>query len=118
MNIKFGDVLLADFGKNNGSIQGGCRPCVVIQNDIGNLYSPTLIVVPLTTEMKKLNMPNHRILYRSTCNGLKRDSMVLGEQICVINKDVVKDKLGRVTEKEWNVVESAFKASFPKTLNA
>ena len=118
MDIRYGDILVVDLGKAPKGIQGGVRPAVVIQNDIGNYYSPTIIVVPLTKEIKKVNMPTHRILYKNHKNGLKHDSMILGEQIRIINKEVIKYKLGELDEYEWGEVEDAFKASFPKQARA
>ena len=61
MTVNFGDVMMIDFGKDKiNSVQVGVRPGVIIQNDIGNKYSPTSIAVPLTSEIKKLNMPCHK----------------------------------------------------------
>lgn len=114
MDIKYGDVLWADLGKTPKGIQGGERPVIVIQNDAGNFFAPTLIIVPLTKEIKKINQPTHCILQMSKENGLYTDSMVLGEQIRIISKDVIKGKIGRLNEKEWRDVEKAFKSSFPQ----
>lgn len=61
-NYRRGDIYLADLGEHHGHIQGGTRPVVVVQNDYGNRFAPTLIVVPLTTEIKKADMPTHYVL--------------------------------------------------------
>lgn len=114
MDIKYGDVLWADLGKMPKGIQGGVRPVIVIQNDAGNFYAPTLIIVPLTKEIKKVNQPTHCVIEKNHMNGLQFDSMVLGEQIRIISKDVIKYKLGSLNEKEWDNVEKAFKSSFPQ----
>ena len=98
MEIRFGDVVWVDFGENSiGSVQKGKRPAVVIQNDIGNKFSPTSIVVPITSAIKKLNMPCHKLLRCTKENGLTEDSMVLGEQVQVVSKTDIISKLGTCT---------------------
>lgn len=115
MEIKHGDILWVDLGKTQKGIQGGTRPVVVIQNDVGNYFAPTIIIVPLTKQIKKINQPTHCIIYKSKENGLLFNSMVLGEQIRIVSKSVVKHKLGSLNKKEWENVERAFKSSFPQT---
>lgn len=89
------DIFYADLSKNSvKSEQGGIRPVIVIQNDTGNKYSPTILVLPMTKEIKKLNMPTHCIVHKSNLNGLSVDSMVLAEQIRVIDKSRLLDKIG------------------------
>ena len=107
--MKMFDIYYADLSKNTvNSEQGGIRPVIVIQNDIGNRYSPTLIVLPITSEIKKENMPTHCILHRSIKNGLKVDSMVLAEQIRVIDKSRILDYIGYLdnTNEQNNVINS------------
>ena len=107
--MKMFDIYYADLSKNTvNSEQGGIRPVIVIQNDIGNKYSPTLIVLPITSEIKKENMPTHCILHRSIKNGLKVDSMVLAEQIRVIDKSRILDYIGYLdnTNEQNNVINS------------
>ena len=107
--MKMFDIYYADLSKNTvNSEQGGIRPVIVIQNDIGNKYSPTLIVLPITSEIKKENMPTHCILHRSIKNGLKVDSMVLAEQIRVIDKSRLLDYIGYLdnTNEQNNVINS------------
>ena len=107
--MKMFDIYYADLSKNTvNSEQGGIRPVIVIQNDIGNKYSPTLIVLPITSEIKKENMPTHCILHRSRKNGLKVDSMVLAEQIRVIDKSRILDYIGYLdnTNEQNNVINS------------
>ena len=107
--MKMFDIYYADLSKNAvNSEQGGIRPVIVIQNDIGNKYSPTLIVLPITSEIKKENMPTHCILHRSIKNGLKVDSMVLAEQIRVIDKSRILDYIGYLdnTNEQNNVINS------------
>lgn len=89
------DIYYANLSKNTvASEQGGVRPVIIIQNDIGNKYSPTVIVLPITSEIKKANMPTHCIIHKSVKNGLKVNSMVLAEQIRVIDKSRLKDYIG------------------------
>lgn len=80
-----GDVFLCDFGpfQENSCKQGGCRPCVIVQNNIGNAYAPTIIVVPMTTKHKK-HIPTHMLI--SNYNALEQYSLVLGEHICTVDK--------------------------------
>lgn len=76
-SFRRGDIYLADLGEHHGHIQGGTRPVVVVQNDYGNRFAPTLIVVPLTTEIKKADMPTHYILRHQ--RGLDKPCMALSE---------------------------------------
>lgn len=115
MTIKFGDVMMIDFGEYDKSVQGGIRPGVIIQNNIGNRYSPTSIAVPLTSEIKKTNMPCHTVLHKNEVNGLLEDSMVLGEQVRVIDKNAIKFKMGALSDDECNIVLGAYFANVPKT---
>ena len=106
--MKMFDIYYADLSKNTvNSEQGGIRPVIVIQNDIGNKYSPTLIVLPITSEIKKENMPTHCILHRSIKNGLKVDSMVLAEQIRVIDKSRLKTKIGHLNKSQIKDLDKA-----------
>lgn len=97
--IKRGDIFYADLRPVVGSEQGGVRPVVIIQNDIGNRYSPTTIVVPLTSKKKK-NIPTHEILTTEDAPGLAVDSTVLCECIKSIDKDRIMEKIGKVRNKE------------------
>lgn len=114
MDIRFGDVVQVDFGKTTGSVQGNVRPCAIIQNDVGNKYSPTTIVIPFTSELKKVNMPVHDILHKSESNGLKNDSLILGEQVRVIDKSMVLYKLGSLSEDECNKVIGVYLRNLPR----
>ena len=107
--MKMFDIYYADLSKNTvNSEQGGIRPVIIIQNDIGNKYSPTLIVLPITSEIKKENMPTHCILHKTEYNGLKVDSMVLAEQIRVIDKSRILDYIGYLdnTNEQNNVINT------------
>ena len=97
MKVNMFDIFYANLSKNTvKSEQGGIRPVIIIQNDVGNKYSPTVIVLPITSEIKKENMPTHCVLHKSCGNGLEEDSMVLAEQIRVIDKSRLLDRIGHL----------------------
>lgn len=112
-NIKFGDVIQVDFGDTIGCVQGAQRPAVVVQNDQGNRYSPTTIVIPLSKELKKLNMPVHDVLYKSKTNGLSEDSVILGEQLRVIDKSTIIYKRGYLNRDEIQKVIAVYVNNLP-----
>lgn len=94
------------------SEQGGIRPVIIIQNDVGNKFSPTVIVLPITSEIKKKSMPTHCVLHKTDRNGLEMDSMVLAEQIRVIDKSRLLDKIGYLDNiKEQNDVINTYLAN-------
>lgn len=113
MMINMFDIFYADLSKGTmRSEQGGIRPVIIIQNDIGNRYSPTVIVLPVTSEIKKMNMPTHSVIHKTYKNGLSTDSMVLAEQIRVIDKNRLHDKIGYVDNAdEQNDVIKAYLAN-------
>lgn len=93
-----GEIYLVDFGDIIGSEQGGLRPALVVQNNIGNTYSPTTIICPLTTKPKNF-IPTHVSIPQYEC-GIYQDSTVLCEQVRVIDKIRIKKKLGEIKSKE------------------
>lgn len=107
------DIFYANLSKNAvQSEQGGIRPVIIIQNDVGNKYSPTVIVLPITSEIKKENLPTHCVLHKTDRNGLETDSMVLAEQIRVIDKSRLLDKIGYLDDmKEQNDVINTYLAN-------
>ena len=111
--MKMFDIYYANLSKNSvESEQGGIRPVIIVQNDIGNKYSPTVIVLPMTSEIKKSSMPTHCILHKSNINGLKVDSMVLAEQIRVIDKSRLQQYIGFLDNtKEQNEVINSYLAN-------
>lgn len=113
MAINMFDIFYADLSKNTiGSEQGGLRPVIVIQNDTGNKYSPTVIIAPITSEIKKINLPTHCILHKTKNNGLQKNSMVLAEQLKSIDKSRLKEKLGYLDSVgEQNAVIKAYIAN-------
>lgn len=88
-NFKRGDIFYADFGEGIGSEQGGIRPVVIVQNDVGNKFSPTLIVSPLTSKMMKTKLPTH-VMIKASESGLPKDSIALTEQVRVLDKSRIK----------------------------
>ncbi len=97
MVIKRGDMFYADLSPVVGSEQGGVRPVLIIQNDIGNMHSPTVIAAAITSQKGKSRLPTH-IEIHSQGNGLKSDSVVLAEQIRTIDKSRLKEKIGHVDD--------------------
>ena len=97
MVIRRGDMFYADLSPVIGSEQGGIRPVLVIQNNVGNKYSPTVIVSAITSQMNKNKLPTHIELDQAGC-GLKSDSVVLTEQIRTIDKSRLKEKIGHIDD--------------------
>lgn len=104
-----GEIWLADLGERDGNIQSGKRPVIVLQNDIGNKYSPTTIVVPLTSQIKNL-LPVHCDL-GVEC-GLKKISTSLMEQITTINQSQLIKRIGALDEEGYKAIKRAIVASF------
>lgn len=104
--IKRGDVYYADLSPVVGSEQGGIRPVLIIQNDIGNKYSPTVIVTAITSQLTKAKLPTHIELKKGQF-GLPKDSVVLLEQIRTLDKRRLKDKVGALDEKYMRYVDRA-----------
>lgn len=94
LEIKRGDVYLADLSPVVGSEQGGLRPVLIVQNDVGNKYSPTVIVAAITSQISKSKLPTH-IEIKANEFGLTKDSVLLLEQIRTIDKRRLRQKLGR-----------------------
>ncbi|ONI40075.1 hypothetical protein AN640_05910 [Candidatus Epulonipiscium fishelsonii] len=100
---KRGDLYEADLGVGDGSEQAGIRPVLIIQNNIGNHYSPTVICVPLTSKCKK-DMPTHYTLTKEQYDFLTYDSIVLCEQIKTISKSRLSHRIGMVTKEDMKFV--------------
>ena len=98
MVIKRGDMFYADLSPVIGSEQGGIRPVLIIQNDVGNKYSPTVIAAAITSQMNKNRLPTH-IEIDSEEFGLKSDYVVLAEQIRTIDKSRLKEKIGHIDDE-------------------
>lgn len=111
MNIKRGDIFYADLSPVIGSEQGGLRPVLIVQNDVGNKYSPTVIAAAITSKMTKAKLPTHiGVLAKDV--GLNKDSVILLEQIRTLDKTRLKEKMGHLDEVTMNEVNSAITVSF------
>ena len=106
MIVKRGDIFYADLSPVTGSEQGGIRPVIVIQNDVGNKYSPTVIVAAITSQINKAKLPTH-VEISSDEYGLNKDSVVLLEQIRTLDKKRLKEKIGHMTDADMVLVEEA-----------
>ena len=112
MVIKRGDMFYADLSPVVGSEQGGIRPVLIIQNDMGNKYSPTVIAAAITSQTGKSKLPTH-IEISSDNIGLKSNSVVLAEQIRTIDKSRLKEKIGHINDDNiMNKVNNALGVSF------
>ena len=111
MNIKRGDIYYADLSPVVGSEQGGLRPVLIVQNDVGNRYSPTVIAAAITSRMTKTRLPTH-IDVTADNLGLAKDSVVLLEQIRTIDKTRLKEKMGHLDDKLMSSVNNAITVSF------
>ena len=111
MNIKRGDIYYADLSPVVGSEQGGLRPVLIIQNDIGNRYSPTVIAAAITSRMEKNKLPTHIEVYAARV-GLPRDSVILLEQIRTLDKRRLRERIGHLGEDEMQRVNEGISVSF------
>ena len=109
--VKRGDIFYADLSPVVGSEQGGIRPVLVVQNDVGNKYSPTVIVAAITSKINKAKMPTH-IEIEGEKHGLTKDSVILAEQIRTIDKRRLKEKTGHIDDALGSKVDQALKISF------
>jgi mRNA interferase MazF len=111
MSVKRGDIYYADLSPVVGSEQGGLRPVLIIQNDIGNRYSPTVIAAAITSRMGKTKLPTHIDIYAERA-GLAKDSVILLEQIRTLDKRRLKEKMGHLDEGLMDQVNTAIAVSF------
>ena len=111
MTVKRGEIYYADLSPVVGSEQGGMRPMLIVQNDVGNRYSPTVIAAAITSQMEKSKLPTHIELHSRQC-GLSKDSIVLLEQIRTIDKKRLRERMGRIDEDSMGQVNQALSISF------
>lgn len=109
--VRRGDIYYADLSPVVGSEQGGIRPVLIIQNDVGNKYSPTVIAAAITSRMTKSQLPTH-IGITSGAAGLSKDSVVLTEQIRTLDKRRLRDRIGHLDAAAMSEVDSALSVSF------
>jgi mRNA interferase MazF len=103
--IKRGDLYYTRLNPVVGSEQGDNRPCVIVQNDIGNKHSPTIIIVPLTCQLNKASLPTHVFIPRGC--GLETDSFVLAEQIRTVDRSRLGRYIGRISDRLMDEVDAA-----------
>ena len=111
MNVKRGEIYYADLSPVVGSEQGGIRPVLIVQNDVGNKYSPTVIAAAITSKMSKTKLPTH-IDVPGEDTGLAKDSIILLEQIRTIDKKRLKEKMGHLDDATMTSVNNAIEVSF------
>ncbi len=111
MNIRRGDIYYADLSPVVGSEQGGVRPVLIVQNNIGNKFSPTVIAAAITSQRFKTNMPTHIQVNADGC-GLAKDSIVLLEQVRTIDKRRLKERMGNLDETDMERIDRALSVSF------
>lgn len=111
MNIKRGDIYYADLSPVVGSEQGGIRPVLIVQNDVGNRYSPTVIAAAITSRQTKTKLPTHIPIEARGC-GLSKDSVVLLEQVRTLDKRRLREKMGSVDIRSMKEINHALSVSF------
>lgn len=109
--IHRGEIYYADLSPVVGSEQGGMRPVLIVQNDVGNKHSPTVIAAAITSKMDKAKLPTHIAVNASSC-GLAKNSVVLLEQIRTIDKTRLKERMGELDTGSMSAVNSALSISF------
>jgi mRNA interferase MazF len=111
MNVKRGDIFYADLSPVVGSEQGGMRPVLIVQNDFGNKYSPTVIAAAITSKLDKAKLPTHIDVYAEEF-GLSKNSVVLLEQIRTLDKRRLREKMGHLDDVLMQRVNDAITISF------
>jgi mRNA interferase MazF len=111
MTVKRGEIYYADLSPVVGSEQGGVRPVLIVQNDVGNKFSPTVIAAAITSQKEKSRLPTHIELPSVEC-GLSRDSVVLLEQIRTIDKRRLKERMGLLDDSAMSEINKALSISF------
>lgn len=110
MTVKRGDIYYADLSPVVGSEQGGIRPVLIVQNDVGNKFSPTVIAAAITSQRYKTNLPTHIRVNADGC-GLAKDSIVLLEQVRTLDKKRLKEKMGTLDGDDMGRVNRALSVS-------
>lgn len=111
MTVKRGDIYYADLSPVVGSEQGGVRPVLIVQNDVGNKFSPTVIAAAITSQKYKTNLPTHIQVNADEC-GLARDSIVLLEQVRTLDKKRLKERMGTLVADDMDRINQALSVSF------
>lgn len=111
VTIKRGEIYYADLSPVIGSEQGGVRPVLIVQNDVGNKHSPTVIAAAITSQKEKSKLPTHIGINATSC-GLSKDSIVLLEQIRTIDKKRLKERMGELDNSSMTQINNALSISF------
>lgn len=111
MKVKRGDLFYADLDPVRGSEQGGTRPVLAVQNDVGNKYSPTVIIASITSQTAKAKLPTHVPIESSERYGISKSSIILLEQIRTIDKERLQEKIGSLDKDAMRKVDDAIKIS-------
>ena len=111
MYIKRGEIYYADLSPVIGSEQGGMRPVLIVQNDVGNKHSPTVIAAAITSQKEKSRLPTHISVNGKDC-GLAKDSVVLLEQVRTLDKKRLKERMGELDNSSMGKVDNALSVSF------
>ena len=111
-SVKRGEIYYADLSPVVGSEQGGVRPVLIIQNDTGNRYSPTVIAAAITSQTGKARLPTHIELPVQQECGLTKDSVVLLEQVRTLDKRRLRERMGRVDDHVMEKIDTAIAVSF------
>ncbi len=111
MTVKRGDIYYADLSPVIGSEQGGVRPVLIVQNDVGNKFSPTVIAAAITSQQDKTKLPTHIPVSSQNC-GLAKDSIVLLEQIRTLDKQRLKEHMGHLDDGSMGKIDEALSISF------
>ena len=111
MTVRRGEIYYADLSPVIGSEQGGIRPVLIVQNDVGNKYSPTVIAAAITSQKYKTRLPTHISVNTDNC-GLQKDSVVLLEQVRTLDKQRLKERMGNLPDSEMNKINKALSVSF------
>lgn len=115
MMVARGEIYFAELSPVQGSEQGGTRPVLIIQNDVGNTYSPTTIVLPITSQVNKARLPTHvEVLAKES--GLSRDSVILAEQMRTIDKSRLRQKVAHLQPRTMRRIENAMAVSIGLTM--
>ena len=105
-----GEIYFAELNPVQGSEQGGFRPVLIVQNDVGNTYSPTTIVLAITSQLNKARLPTH-VAVPAKESGLSRDSVILAEQVRTIDKSRLRQKVARLEPRTMRRIEDAMAVS-------
>ncbi len=117
MNVKRGEIYYADLSPVVGSEQGGIRPVLIVQNDVGNRFSPTVIAAAITSQKYKTGLPTHIRVNADGC-GLAKDSIVLLEQVRTIDKRRLRERMGNLNDGDMDRINRALSVSFGLNQNA